>query len=162
MPQITKHMEQRTHRIPTGSTLRSLAGPCVHRTQRKDGIFFVFAKGLRAQRAGRVAPRRGGAKRRAAALGAAQRRKAPPQAAERRAAHKACFSAFNFAPIIEKQKMLTGISAGIRPVLWPGQPLGIKLHGQRLKILTLSLKLAYDPRCGPSVYIVSRQSQLVL
>ena len=44
------------------------------------GIFFVFAKGLRAQRAGRVAPRRGGAKRRAAALGAAQRREAPPQA----------------------------------------------------------------------------------
>ena len=83
----------------------------------KFGIFFVFAKGLRAQRAGRVAPRRGGAKRRAAALGAAQRRKAPPQAAERRAAHKACFSAFNFAPIIEKQKMLTGRSAEIRPVL---------------------------------------------
>ncbi len=99
----------------------------------KVGIFFVFAKGLRAQRAGRVAPRRGGAKRRAAALGAAQRPKAPPQAAERRAAHKACFSAFNFAPIIEKQKMLTGRSAGIRPVLWPGQPLGIKLHGQRLR-----------------------------
>ena len=46
------------------------------------GIFFVFAKGLRAQRAGRVAPRRGGAERRAAALGAAQRREAPPQAAE--------------------------------------------------------------------------------
>ena len=83
----------------------------------KKGIFFVFAKGLRAQRAERVAPRRGGAKRRAAALGAAQRRKAPPQAAERRAAHKACFSAFNFAPIIEKQKMLTGRSAGIWPVL---------------------------------------------
>ena len=101
----------------------------------KGGIFFVFAKGLRAQRAGRVAPRRGGAKRRAAALGAAQRRKAPPQAAERRAAHKACFSAFNFAPIIENQKMLTGRSAGIRPVLWPGQLLGIKLHGQRLKYL---------------------------
>ena len=101
----------------------------------KGGIFFVFAKGLRAQRAGRVAPRRGGAKRRAAALGAAQRRKAPPQAAERRAAHKACFSAFNFAPIIEKQKMLTGRSAGIRPVLWPRQPLGIKMHGQRLKYL---------------------------
>ena len=56
----------------------------------------MFPKSLRAQRAGRVAPRRGGAKRRAAALGAAQRRKAPPQAAERRAAHKACFSAFNF------------------------------------------------------------------
>ena len=101
----------------------------------KVGIFFVFAKGLRAQRAGRVAPRRGGAKRRAAALGAAQRRKAPPQAAERRAAHKACFSAFNFAPMIENQKMLIGRSAGIRPVLWPGQLLGIKLHGQRLKYL---------------------------
>ena len=101
----------------------------------QNGIFFVFAKGLRAQRAGRVAPRRGGAKRRAAALGAAQRRKAPPQAAERRAAHKACFSAFNFAPIIENQKMLIGRSAGIRPVLWPGQLLGIKLHGQRLKYL---------------------------
>ena len=99
----------------------------------KLGIFSVFPKSLRAQRAGRVAPRRGGAKCRAAALGAAQRRKAPPQAAERRAAHKACFSAFNFAPIIEKQKMLTGRSAGIWPVLWPGQPLGIKLHCQRLK-----------------------------
>ena len=80
---------------------------------RNAGIFFVVAKGLRAQRAGRVAPRRGGAKRRAAALGAAQRRKAPPQAAERRAAHKACFSAFNFAPIIENQKMLTGKSPWI-------------------------------------------------
>ena len=123
----------------------------------KSGIFFVFAKGLRAQRAGRVAPRRGGAKRRAAALGAAQRRKAPPQAAERRAAHKACFSAFNFAPIIEKQKMLTGRSAGIRPVLWPGQPFGIKLHGQRLKYLRytktcLSMVLAYS-RCGPSATV---------
>ena len=82
-------------------------------SQKTLGIFFVFAKGLRAQRAGRVAPRRGGAKRRAAALGAAQRRKAPPQAAERRAAHKACFSAFNFAPIIENQKMLTGKSPWI-------------------------------------------------
>ena len=61
---------------------------------RNFGIFFVFAKGLRAQRAGRVAPRRGGAKRRAAALGAAQRRKAPPQAAERRAAHKSVFFCF--------------------------------------------------------------------
>ena len=78
--------------------------------RKKTGIFFVFAKGLRAQRAGRVAPRRGGAKRRAAALGAAQRR---TQAAERRAAHKACFSAFNFAPIIENQKMLTGKSPWI-------------------------------------------------
>ena len=45
------------------------------------GIFFVFAKGLRAQRAGRVAPRRGSAKRRAAALGAAQRRAAQSAAA---------------------------------------------------------------------------------
>ena len=99
------------------------------------GIFFVFTKGLRAQRAGLVAPRRGGAKRRAAALGAAQRREAPPQAAERMAAHKEWFSAFNFPPIIEKQKMLTGRSAGIRPLLWPGQPLVIRLHGQRLKNL---------------------------
>jgi hypothetical protein len=40
-------------------------------------------------------------------LGAAQRRKAPPQAEERRAAHEAGFSAFNFAPIIDKEKMLT-------------------------------------------------------
>ena len=96
-------------------------------------FFFVFAKGLRAQRAGRVAPRRGGAKRRAAALGAAQRRKAPPQAAERRAAHKACFSAFNFAPIIEKQKMLTGTSAGIRPVLQLRRSLGTELHGYTIK-----------------------------
>ena len=44
-------------------------------------------------------------------------------------------NSFNFAPIIEKQKMLIGRSAGIRPVLWPGQPLGIRLHGQRLKYL---------------------------
>ena len=101
----------------------------------KTGIFFVVAKGLRAQRAGRVAPRRGRTKRRAAALVAAQRRKAPPQAAERRAAHKVCFSAFNFPPIIEKQKMLTGTSAGIRPDLWPGEPLRIKLHGKHLKYL---------------------------
>ena len=55
------------------------------RTREIFGIFSVFPKSLRAQRAGRVAPRRGGAKRRAAALGAAQRRKAPPQAAERSA-----------------------------------------------------------------------------
>ena len=101
---------------------------------RKAGIFFVFAKGLRAQeRAGRVAPRRGGAKRRAAALGAAQRRKAPPQAAERRAAHKEWFSAFNFPPIIEKQKMLTGTSAGIRPVLQLRRSLGTELHGYTIK-----------------------------
>ena len=77
----------------------------------KVGIFFVFAKGLHAQRAGRVAPLRGGAKRRAAVLGAAQRREAPPQAAERRAAHKACFSAFNFRPIIVFEKKLTGKGA---------------------------------------------------
>ena len=108
--------------------------PLRYITKKKLGIFFVVAKGLRAQRAGRVAPRRGGAERRAAALGAAQRRKAPPQAAERRTAHKACFYAFNFAPIIENQKMLTGRSAGIRPVLWPGQLLGIKLHGQRMNM----------------------------
>ena len=99
----------------------------------KLGIFFVFAKGLRAQRAGRVAPRRGGAKRRAAALGAAQRRKAPPQAAERRAAHNAWFSAFNFPPIIEKHKMLTGTSAGIRPVLQLRRSLGTELHGYTIK-----------------------------
>ena len=118
------------------ATVEQLApGSARSRGGQKLGIFFVFPKSLRAQRAGRVAPRRGGAKRRAAALGAAQRRKAPPQAAERRAAHKACFSAFNFAPIIENQKMLIGRSAGIRPVLWPGQLLGIKLHGQRLKYL---------------------------
>ena len=130
----------------------------------KSGIFSVFPKSLRAQRAGRVAPRRGGAKRRAAALGAAQRRKAPPQAAERRAAHKACFSAFNFAPIIEKQKMLTGRSAGIRPVLWPGQPLGIKLHGQRLKYLrSTKTCLWYSPtRVAGASATVSRQSQQVL
>ena len=111
---------QRVNTLPragacSGDRLNTLPG--VHRITPSSGIFSVFPKSLRAQRAGRVAPRRGGAKRRAAALGAAQRRKAPPQAAERRAAHKACFSAFNFAPIIEKQKMLTGRSSGIRPVL---------------------------------------------
>ena len=106
---------------------------CIWVSTWKLGIFFVFAKGLRAQRAGRVAPRRGGAKRRAAALGAAQRRKAPPQAAERRAAHKAWFSAFNFPPIIEKQKMLTGTSAGIRPVLQLRRSLGTELHGYTIK-----------------------------
>ena len=61
---------------------------------------------------GRVAPRKGGAMRRAAALGAAQRRKAPPQAAERRAAHEACFSAFNFPPIIDIEKKLTDKGVG--------------------------------------------------
>jgi hypothetical protein len=54
----------------------------------------VFAKGLRAQRAGPVAPRRGGAKRRAAALGAAQRRKAPPQAAEAEGGPRSVFFCF--------------------------------------------------------------------
>ena len=29
-------------------------------------------------------------------------------------------------------------SAGIRPVLWPGQPLGIKPHGQRLKTYAIT------------------------
>ena len=82
----------------------------------KSGFFFVFQKWLRAQRAGRVAPRRGGAKRRAAALGAAQRPKAPPQAAERRAAHEACSSAFNFAPIIDKEKELTEKGVGNCPI----------------------------------------------
>ena len=56
---------------------------------------------MRAQRAGRVAPQRGGAKRRVAALGAAQRRKAPPEAAERRAANKDHFRARHFPPIID-------------------------------------------------------------
>ena len=77
----------------------------------------MFPERLRAQRAGRVAPQRGGAKRRAAALGAAQRRKAPPQAAEQRAAHQACFPAFHFPPSTDKEKMLTGTSAGIRLTL---------------------------------------------
>ena len=88
------------------------------------GFFFVFQKWLRAQRVGRVAPRRGGAKRRAAALGAAQRRKAPPQAAERRAAHEACFPAFYFAPIIDKEKELTEKGVGNCPILRQRQSLG--------------------------------------
>jgi hypothetical protein len=46
-------------------------------------------------------------------MGAAQRREAPPQAAERRAGHTACFSAFNFPPIIEKWKMLADKSVRI-------------------------------------------------
>ena len=100
---------------PTAGPRNQTRNFCIK--MKKRGIFFVFPKSLRAQRAGRVAPRRGGAKRRAAALGAAQRREAPPQAAERRAAHKACFSAFNFPPIIDKEKMLTGTSAGIRVIL---------------------------------------------
>ena len=115
----------------------------------------MFAKGLRAQRAGRVAPRRGGAKRRAAALGAAQRREAPPQAAERRARHKVCFSAFNFPPIIEKQKVLTGTSAGIRPDLWPGQPLGLKLHGKHLKYLRYHYKLPVDSHINALSHCIS-------
>ena len=118
----------------------------------KYGIFFVFPKSLRAQRAGRVAPRRGGAKRRAAALGAAQRRKAPPQAAERRAAHKAWFSAFNFPPIIEKQKMLTGTSAGIRPVLQLRRSLGTELHGYTIKKLRFHRK---TPRKSPNGKVLS-------
>ena len=88
------------------------------------GFFFVFQKWLRAQRVGRVAPRRGGAKRRAAALGAAQRPKAPPQAAERRAADEACFSAFSFAAIIDKEKELTEKSVGNYPILRQRQSLG--------------------------------------
>ena len=75
----------------------------------KVGFFFVFPERLRAQRMGRVAPRRSGAERRAAGLGAAQRREASPQAAERRAPLKVCFPAFNFPPIIDKAKMLTGV-----------------------------------------------------
>ena len=121
--------------------------------------FFVFSKGLRAQRAGRVAPRRGGAKRRAAALGAAQRRKAPPQAAERRAPRKACFSAFNFPPIIEKQKMLTGTSAGIRPILRPRQSLGTELHVYHVVYLIFDLQM-----CGllPTVPIFSDAYRAIL
>ena len=123
----------------------------------KLGIFFVFAKGLRAQRAGRVAPRRGGAKRRAAALGAAQRRKAPPQAAERRAAHKACFSAFNFRPIIEKQKMLTGTSAEIRPIMRPRQSLGTESHVYHV------VYLIYTCVCTSSyLYLATVRTTLIL
>ena len=99
------------------------------------GFFFVFQKWLRAQRVGRVAPRRGGAKRRAAALGAAQRPKAPPQAAERRAAHEACFPAFYFAPIIDREKELTEKGVGNCPILSLRQSLGYKLHGQHLEYL---------------------------
>ena len=69
------------------------------------------------------------AQRREAPLGAAQRREAPPQAAERRAGHKACFSAFNFAPLIEKLKMLSEKSVGNCPILRLRQSLGTKLHG---------------------------------
>ena len=87
------------HARPSANTLA-----WVHRITPSSGFFFVFQKWLRALRVGRVAPLGGGAKRRAAALGAAQRPKAPPQAAERRAAHEACFPAFYFAPIIDKEK----------------------------------------------------------
>ena len=73
----------------------------------------MFQKWARAARGGRVAPRRGGAKRRAAALGAAQRRKAPPQAAEQRAGYKVRFSAFDFAPIIDNEKELADKSVRI-------------------------------------------------
>ena len=102
-------------------------------------FFHVSRKAARAARRARSAPEgqkiapRSGAGCRAAALGAAQRRKAPPQAAERRAAHKEWFSAFNFPPIIEKQKMLTGTSAGIRPVLQLRRSLGTELHGYTIK-----------------------------
>ena len=130
---------------------------CVSCVFAKLGIFFVFAKGLRAQRAGRVAPRRGGAKRRAAALGAAQRRKAPPQAAERRAPRKACFSAFNFPPIIEKQKMLTGTSAGIRPILRPRQSSGTELHGYPIKQIHFHRK---TPRKSPNGKVLVRACPL--
>ena len=126
------------------------------RSVKFSAFFSCLQKALRAQRAGCVAPRRGGAKRRAAALGAAQRRKAPPQAAERRAAHKVCFSAFNFPPIIEKQKVLTGTSAGIRPDLWPGQPLGLKLHGKHLKYLRYRYKLPVDSHINVPCLTVSR------
>ena len=97
-------------------------------------FFRVPEMAARAAR-GRVAPRRGGAKRRAAALGAAQRPKAPPQAAERRAAHEACFPAFYFAPIIDKEKELTEKGVGNCPILRLRQSLGNKLHGQRLEYL---------------------------
>ena len=99
------------------------------------GFFFVFQKWARAARGGRVAPLGGGAKRRAAALGAAQRPKAPPQAAERRAAHEACFPAFYFAPIIDKEKELTETGVGNCPILSLRQSLGYKLHGQHLEYL---------------------------
>ena len=118
----------------------------------KVGIFFVFAKGPRAQRVGRVASRRGGSKRRAAALGAAQRRKAPPQAAERRAAHEACFPAFYFAPIIENDKMLTQKSVRNRQMLRLGQSLWTKWHGQHLKYLRSHKKLSRKLRgCGEKI-----------
>ena len=110
------------------------------------GFFFVFQKWLRAQRAGRLAPRRGGAKRRAAALGAAQRREAPPQAVERRASRKVCFSAFNFPPIIDKEKMLTEKSVGNCPILRLRQSLGTRLHGQHLKYLRCHRKSPRNPR----------------
>ena len=111
-----------------------------------SGFFVVFQKWLRAQRAVRVAPQRGGAKRRAAALGAAQRPKAPPQAAKRRAAHEACFSAFNFAPIIDIEKKLTEESVRNCPILRLGQSLGTKLHGQHLKYLSYHRKLPRNLR----------------
>ena len=95
--------------------------------------------------------------RRAAALGAAQRRKAPPQAAERRAPRKACFSAFNFPPIIEKQKMLTGTSAGIRPKLRPRQSLGTESHMYHVVYLIFDLHM-----CGilPTVPILATRAAL--
>ena len=65
---------QRVNTLPragacSGDGLNTLAG--VHRITPSSGIFFVFPKSLRAQRAGRVAPRRGRTKRRAAAQSAA-------------------------------------------------------------------------------------------
>ena len=124
----------------------------VHRITPSSGFFFVFQKWLRAQRVGRVAPLGGGAKRRAAALGAAQRPKAPPQAAERRAAHEARFPAFYFAPIIEKEKMLTQKSVRNRQILRLGQSFGTIWHGQHLKYLRSHKKLSRKLRgCGEKI-----------
>ena len=89
----------------------------------------MFQKWLRAQRVGRVAPLGGGAKRRTAAQ---LRPKAPPQAAERRAAHDACFPAFYFAPILDKEKELTEKRCRkLPPILRLRHSLGNKLHGQQ-------------------------------
>jgi hypothetical protein len=79
-------------------------------------------------------------------LGAAQRREAPPQVAERRAGYKACFSAFDFAPIIEKHKMLTQKSVRNRQFLRLGQSFGTKWHGQHLKYLRSHQKLSRKSR----------------
>ena len=104
--------------------------------RKEVGFFFVFVKGCARSALG--AQRPGGEARsaRTAALGAAQRCEAPPQAAERRAGHKACFSAFNFAPIIEKWKMFTDKSARNGPTMRLGQCLGPKKwYGRHLKYL---------------------------